>query len=343
MTRKLRWGIVSTGSIAGTLARALGKSRTGELLAVASRSQEAATRFATEHAVPRAYASYQQLLADPEVEVVYIATPHPSHAEWAIAAARAKKHILCEKPLAMNHREASAVVQVARENDVFLMEAFMYRCHPQTHELLSLIRRGVLGQVKAIHASFGFDGVFPATSRLVNNELGGGGILDVGCYPVSMARLVAGAANGQAFSDPFDVQALGYVGPSTRVDEYTVAICRFPGEILATLATSVQLLQDNVVRIFGTEARVLLQKPWLPAADGGFSEIVIERAAREPEVLRVAAAASPYGYEIDAVAMQIEQREAREMSLADSLGNARTLDRWRQAIGLTYAADAPQP
>ena len=184
ITRKLRWGIISTGAIAGTLARALGKSETSELLAVASRSPEAAARFAAEHAVPRAYASYEQLLADPEVEVVYIATPHPSHAEWAIAAARAKKHILCEKPLAMNEREVRAVVQAAREHDVFLMEAFMYRCHPQTHELVSLIRRGVLGQVKAIHASFGFYGAYPATSRIVNHELGGGGILDVGCYPV---------------------------------------------------------------------------------------------------------------------------------------------------------------
>ena len=340
MTRKLRWGIVSTGIIAGTLARALAKSQSSELIAVASRSQEAAARFAAEHAVSRAYASYEQLLSDPEVEVVYIATPHPSHAEWAIAAARAKKHILCEKPLAMNQREVSAIVQAARENDVFLMEAFMYRCHPQTHELLSLIRRGVLGQVKAIHASFGFDGVFPATSRLVNNELGGGGILDVGCYPVSMARLVAGAACGQAFSEPLEVHALGHVGASTRVDEYTVAICKFPGEILATLSTSVQLLQDNVVRIFGSEARVLLREPWLPAPNGGSSEILIERAGREPEVLRVAADASPYGYEIDAVAAQLEQREAREMSLEDSLGNALTLDRWRRAIGLTYAADA---
>ncbi|MEP7051157.1 MAG: Gfo/Idh/MocA family oxidoreductase [Pseudomonadota bacterium] len=342
MTRKLRWGIISTGSIAGTLARALATSKTSELVAVASRSADAAARFAAEHAVARAYASYEQLLADPEVEVVYIATPHPSHAQWAIAAARAKKHILCEKPLAMNEREVRAVVQAARENDVFLMEAFMYRCHPQTRELVSLIQRGVLGQVKAVHACFGFSGAFSATGRLLNNELGGGGILDVGCYPVSLARLVAGAANGQPFCEPLEVHALGHLGPSTRVDEYAVAICKFPGEILATLATSVQLEQDNVVRIFGTEARVLLRQPWLPAPDGGFSEILIERRNREPETLRVSAHQSPYAYEVDTVAAQIAQREAREMTLADSLGNAQALDRWRQGIGLTYPADLPQ-
>ena len=154
-----------------------------------------------------------------------------------------------------------------------------------------------------------------------------------------MARLVAGAANAQPFTDPLEVHALGHVGQTTHVDEYTVAICKFPGEILATLATSVQLDQDNVVRIFGTEARVLLRKPWLPAPNGGFSEILLERAGREPETLPVAAAVGPYEYEIDAVAAQLTAREAREMTLADSIGNAQTLDRWRRAIGLSYAAD----
>ena len=340
MANRLRWGILSTGKIAGTLARTLARSRTGELVAVASRSAESAARFADEHHVPRAHGSYQALLADPEVEVVYIATPHPSHAEWAVAAARAKKHILCEKPLAMNLAQVSAVVKAAREQDVFLMEAFMYRCHPQTRELVALLRAGALGRVKAIHASFGFDGVFPPTSRLINNELGGGGILDVGCYPVSMARLIAGVVNGQPFCDPLELQAVGHLGQSSRVDEYSVAICKFPGEILATLATSVQLLQDNVVRVFGSEGRLLLREPWLPAESGGFSEILIERAGRAPESIRVAAACSPYEYEVDAVAAQIERRQAREMTVADSLGNAATLDRWRKAIGLSYAADS---
>jgi predicted dehydrogenase len=336
---KLRWGIVSTGAIAGTLARALGNSKTCQLVAVASRTSESAARFAREFGVPHAHGSYEALLADPEVDVVYIATPHPSHAQWAIAAARAKKHILCEKPLAMNHGEVSAVVRAAREHDVFLMEAFMYRCHPQTRELVRLLRAGALGQVRAIHASFGFNGVFPATSRITNNELGGGGILDVGCYPVSMARLVAGVALGQPFSEPLEVHAVGHVGQSSRVDEYTVAICKFPGEILATLATAVHLLQDNVVRIFGSEGQLLLREPWLPARGRDFSEIVIERPGRDPETIRVEAPQGPYEYEVDAVAANIEARETCEMTLTDSLGNAQTLDRWRRAIGVTYTAD----
>ena len=340
-TRKLRWGIISTGKIARTFANSLSQSLSGELVSVASRTQEGASAFAAEFGVARAHGSYQALLEDPEVEAVYIAPPHPFHARWAIAAARAKKHVLCEKPLGMNHAEVSSIVQAARENDVFLMEAFMYRCHPQTREVARLLRAGALGRVKAIQASFGIDGAYPASGRLLNNELGGGGILDVGCYPVSMARLVAGIANGEPFSEPLELLALGHVGEGSQVDEYASAILKFPGEILASLATAVQLWQDNGVRIFGTEGRLWLRTPWHPAKDTDHSEIVIERPKREPEVIRVPSQGTVYGYEIDAVRAQIEQRQAAEMSWADSLGNALTLDRWRRALGVTFAADQP--
>src|SRR6187551_1168106 len=259
--RKLRWGILSTGKIARTFARSLAVSESGELVAVASRTPEGASAFAAEFGVARAHGSYEALLADPEVEVVYIAPPHPFHAHWSILAARAKKHVLCEKPLGMNHAEVEAIVQAARENDVFLLEAFMYRCHPQTREVARLLRSGALGQIKAIQASFGIDGAYPSSSRLLNNELGGGGILDVGCYPVSMARLVAGVVNGEQFSEPLSLKALGFVGESSRVDEYSSAILKFPGEIVATLSSAVQLWQDNSVRIFGSEGRLLLRTP----------------------------------------------------------------------------------
>ena len=338
-SRKLRWGIISTGKIAHTFARSLAVSESGELVAVASRGSERATAFAAEFGVSRAHGSYEALLADPEVEAVYIATPHPFHAQWSVAAARAKKHVLCEKPLGMNHAEVEAIVQAARENDVFLLEAFMYRCHPQTREVARLLRAGALGQIKAIQASFGIDGAYPSSSRLLNNELGGGGILDVGCYPVSMARLVAGIANGEPFSEPLELLALGHVGESSRVDEYAAAILKFPGEVVASLATGVQLWQDNSVHIFGSEGRLSLRTPWHPANDADFSEILIERPKREVEIIRVSAPGTTYSYEIDAVRAQLEQRQAAEMSWADSLGNALTLDRWRQALGVTFAAD----
>ncbi len=335
---KLRWGIISTGNIARTLARAIQSAPSHELVAVASRSLEPAQTFAREHGASRAHGSYEALLDDPAVDVVYIATPHPSHAEWSVKAARAKKHILCEKPLGMNLREVEAIVRAARENDVFLMEAFMYRCAPQTRKLIELIESGVIGRVHALEASFGFDGSFSPSSRLLANELGGGGILDVGCYPVSIARLIAGAATGSSFAEPTSVLGLGHVG-STGVDEYATAILKFPGEIVASLATSVQLLRHNVVRVFGREGQILLREPFLPAREGGASEISIERPGREPEVLRLEAPASLYVHEIEAVRAQLEHREAREMSLADSLGNARALDQWRSALGVRYAAD----
>jgi predicted dehydrogenase len=341
-TRKLRWGIISTGRIARTFAQSLAQSESGELVCVASRTAEAAARFAAEFGVSRAHGSYEALLADPEVEAVYIATPHPWHANWSIQAARAKKHVLCEKPLGMNHAEVAAIVQAARDNDVFLMEAFMYRCHPQTREVVRLLRSGALGRVKSIQASFCIDGAYPASGRILNNELGGGGILDVGCYPVSMARLVAGLAIGEPFSEPLTLHALGHVGESSRVDEYASAILKFPGEIVATLATAVQLWQDNSVRIFGSEGRLWLRAPWHPARDADYSEIVIERPKREVEIIRVPAAAPIYSYEIDAVRAQLECRQAEEMSWADSLGNALTLDRWRSALGVTFAADRAQ-
>jgi len=339
--RKLRWGIISTGKIARTFARSLAQSESGELVSVASRTLEGASQFAAEFGVSRAHGSYQALLADPEVEVVYIATPHPWHAHWSVLAARAKKHVLCEKPLGMNHAEVSAIVQAARDNDVFLMEAFMYRCHPQTRELARLLRSGTLGRIKSIQASFCIDGAYPASGRLLNNELGGGGILDVGCYPVSMARLVAGIANGEPFTEPLSLHAHGHVGESSKVDEYTSAILKFPGEIVATLAAAVQLWQDNSVRIFGSEGRLWLPAPWHPARDAQHSEIVIERPKRDAEVIRVPAPGTIYSYEIDAVRAQLEQRQAAEMSWADSLGNALTLDRWRHALGVTFASDQP--
>src|SRR5688572_32176004 len=197
---RLNWGILGTGSIAGTFAEFLPASKTGNLLAVASRAPDRAARFAREWGVPRHYASYEALLADPDVRAVYVSTPHPQHKQWATRAAAAGKHVLCEKPLCLNHADAAAVIDAARAHGVFLMEAFMYRCHPQTRKLIDLLRGGAIGEVRAVHAAFSFRAPFDPASRLFNKALGGGGILDVGCYPVSMARLVAGVAAGADFA-----------------------------------------------------------------------------------------------------------------------------------------------
>ncbi len=139
MANTLHWGILGAGTIAKTFARALSGSTTGKLVAIASRTRQKAEAFAQEFNIPHAHGSYERLLADPEVKAVYIAAIHPEHAPWAIRAAEAGKHILCEKPLGMNFAQAMAIVEAARLNDVFLMEAFMYRCHPQTQRLLELL------------------------------------------------------------------------------------------------------------------------------------------------------------------------------------------------------------
>ncbi|MBV9229101.1 MAG: Gfo/Idh/MocA family oxidoreductase, partial [Chloroflexi bacterium] len=202
MSRTLTWGIIGTGRIAGIFANGIAESKTGTLLAVGSRTQASADKFGETWNVERRYGSYAALLADSDVQAVYIATPHPLHAEWAIKAAEAGKHVLCEKPIALNHAEAMAIIEAALRHDVFLMEAFMYRCHPQTAKLIELVRSGVIGKVRVIQASFSFHTTFRPESRLLNNALGGGGILDVGGYCASMARLIAGAAVGKDFADP---------------------------------------------------------------------------------------------------------------------------------------------
>ncbi|MCM8788874.1 MAG: Gfo/Idh/MocA family oxidoreductase, partial [Candidatus Omnitrophica bacterium] len=236
MKKHLSWGIISTGSIAGAFAEGIGKSETGSLVAVASRDIKKAQVFAEKFNVPKAYGSYEQLLQDSLVEAVYIATPHPTHAEWAIKAAEAGKHILCEKPIGINHAEAMAIIEAAAENNVFLMEAFMYRCHPQTKKLVELLQQKVIGDVRVIQATFSFYASFNPESRLYNNSLGGGGILDVGCYCTSMARLVAGVATTGEIAEPVELKGYGHIG-STGVDEWAIAAVKFPNDIVAQLST----------------------------------------------------------------------------------------------------------
>ncbi|MGI8854415.1 MAG: aldo/keto reductase [Thermomicrobiales bacterium] len=338
MEERLRWGILGTGAIAQTFARGLAVSRTGRLVAVGSRTQAAAASFGDAFAVAHRHGSYDDLLADADVQAVYISTPHPMHAEWAIKAAEAGKHILCEKPLTLNHAEAMAVVEAARAHHVFLMEAFLYRCHPQTDALIELIRSGTIGTVRLIQATFGFNATFSPAGRLFRQDLGGGGILDAGCYPVSIARLIAGAATGAGFADPIAVTGTAHIGAVSRVDEYAVAAMRFPGDILAELATGVQVRLENVVRVFGSEGQLCIPAPWLPSRGGAPTELIVERAGEEPRTVSAPATIDPYAVEADYVAEQAAAGMVSPpaMTWEDSLGNMHALDRWRDSIGLVY-------
>jgi predicted dehydrogenase/diketogulonate reductase-like aldo/keto reductase len=341
----LNWGILSTGSIAQTFARALAQSKTGKLVAVGSRTQANAEKFGKEYGVTRCHASYDALLADPEVQAVYIAPPHPMHAEWAIKAAEAGKHILCEKPIGMNHAEAMAIIEAARENDVFLMEAFMYRCHPQTAKLVELLREKAVGEIRTIHASFSFHANLPPHGRHRANELGGGGILDVGCYCASMARLIAGVATGRQFAEPLEVKAVAQLGKDTGTDEWAMAVMKFPENILAHLSCGVLVHQENVVKIYGSEGSILIPQPWIPARDGGTTKIIVHRLNDEtPQDILIKTDEPLYAIEADTVAANLANRQAKfpAMSWDDTLGNMKTLDCWRESIALVYEQEKPQ-
>jgi len=341
---KLRWGIIGTGLIAKEFADGINASTTGELSAVASRTRASAETFGDAYRVPHRFDSYQSMLDSSLVDAVYICTPHPMHAEWSIKAAEAGKHILVEKPIGMNWFETMAMIDAARVNDVFLMEAFMYRCHPQMRKLAEIIRAGAIGAVQMIRASFSYAAGFDPANRQYNNDLGGGGILDVGCYPVSIARLIAGAAQGKSFAEPIDVKGVGHLGP-TGVDHYAAAVLRFAGDLIAQVCTGIGLNthNDNIVEIFGSDGKITLPDPWIPSRwDRSPAKIILKRhKEKSPETILVPCADDLYTCEADEVARNISARQAPAMSWDDSLGNMRVLDRWRAELGLVYESEKP--
>jgi predicted dehydrogenase len=329
---KLGWGLLATGFIAAEFARAIRGSDTGHVAAVASRDPDRAAAFAAEHEVAVVHGGYQALLEDPNVDVVYVATPHSLHSEWTIKAADAGKHVLCEKPLALNQPEAAAMIEAARRNDVFLMEGFMYRTHPQTQRLVELLRDGAIGRVELIDVAMSFWADAASAPRLVDPNLGGGAILDVGCYCTSMALLVA-AATGRQPPEPIELRAHGYIDPRDRVDHFALASMRFDGDLYAQLSCGVRLAEENRVRIHGDEGAIELVRPCWVSFEPEETSIVISPHAREPRVIRIQAAKPLLSYEVDHVAAHIHGRQSPAMSWDESLRNMRTLDRWREAIG----------
>lgn len=347
MDDTIRWGLLATGAIAKAFANGVKASQTGKLTAVGSRSQEKAEAFGQTFGIPNRHGSYEALLADPEVDAVYISTPHPQHAEWAIKAAEAGKHVLVEKPIGLNQYAAQAMIDAAATNGVFLMEAYMYRCHPQTARLCELIREGVIGEVRVIQATFSFGSSFNPESRLWSNALAGGGIMDVGGYTTSIARLVAGAAHGKPFLDPIAVTGAGHLHPETHVDAWAIGTLKFPGEIVASLATGISVNQENVVRVFGSEGNILVPNPYVAARDGAMpSKIIVNRRGEDPREINIDSPVTSFAHEADVCGRAIQagrtQAEAPAMSWDDTLGNIRTQDAWRAAVNLTYESEQPQ-
>ena len=299
MNEKIRWGLLGTGAIARCLAENIPNSRTGVLHAVGSRTADAARQFADRHNVPNAHGSYDALLGDPGVDAVYVSTPHPMHAEWAIKAMRAGKHVLCEKPFALNAAVAGAMVAAAEQAGVLLMEAFMWRCHPQTAELVRLLRDKTIGDVKLIAASFGFKSTFDPKSRLWSNALAGGGIMDVGCYPVSAARLVAGAAVGRPFAHPSQTVGVAVLA-DTGVDRVAAATLRFDSGIVAQLSTTLDAAPENDLKIYGTDGWLHLPNPWQTDRTKPVAGKIIVHKSGDARTIDVPADKTSFAYEVDA-------------------------------------------
>lgn len=342
----LGWGIVGPGSIAKAFADALPHSRTGRLVAIATRDP-GRPGLAERFPGARIHAGYEAMLADPEVEAIYIATPHPAHAEWAIKAAEAGKHVLCEKPMAVSAPEAEAMIAAARRSGTFLGEAFMYRLHPMTAKIVELVKSKAVGELRMIRSSFGFNMAFDPKHRLFANETAGGGILDVGCYPVSMARLIAGAAAGKPFLDPVKVSGAAHFC-ETGADDWATATMAFPGGVIADVATSIGVAQDNVLRVSGTEGWIEVKDFWFASGkEGGTGTIAIHRKDREPETITVTEPGWLYAFEIDAAGEAIragrQQFDPPGMTWADTLGNMRALDAWRKSVGLVYGFEQARP
>lgn len=354
----LKWGILGAGRIARVFAKGLSTSTTGRLAAVASRTEGAAQAFAKEFPVEHAYEGYDRLLADPDIDAVYISLPNHLHALWTIRCAEAGKHILCEKPLTTNYAEAMTAIEACRANDVFMMEAFMYRCHPQTARLAQLIREGAIGRVRVIQAHFSFNMQGPQVNIRQQNDASGGGIMDVGCYCVSLARLIAGAANGQGFANPIvlnsgysqtvALKAFGHIGAESRVDEWTTAAVQFPGDIVANLTCGIQVRVDSPLRIWGSQGHIIVPNPWFPGherhgGEDGARILIYLDGQDQPQEEIVRGGLPLYSIEADTVARHIQDRQAPSpcMTWDDSLGNMLTLDAWRRDIGLTFDTEKP--
>lgn len=339
MAKKLNWGILTTGWIARKFTTDLLQSETGRFAAVGARNLADAQKFAADFGGGNAHGSYEALLADPAVEAVYIGTPHPWHAEWAIKAAQAGKHILCEKPLTLSLADTERVLAAAKQHDVLLMEAYMYRFHPQTKRVVELVRGGAFGRLRLIRASFNVMMGFNPEHRMFKKALGGGTILDLGCYPVTYSRHIAGAVQGNEFAEPVEFSGTGHVRPEVGTDDFATAVAKFPGDILAELSCGATVLNDNSVELHGTAGWLHVPNPFTPGLLGQEEKIILHRpGAGAEEIVIRSPGVGLYAYEADAFAAAL-WGGAREVPLAthaDTLGTARLLDRWLAGAGVRY-------
>jgi D-xylose 1-dehydrogenase (NADP+, D-xylono-1,5-lactone-forming) len=306
----VKWGIVSTANINRNVIPGAHASDKVELVAVGSRDQAKADAYAHEWKIPRAYGSYEALLADPDVEAVYISLPNTLHVEWSIKALEAGKHVLCEKPFSRHPEEVEAAFDAAGRTGMLLTEAFMYRHNPQTKKLQELVDGGAIGDLRLIRSSFSYS-LYDTDNIRLRAEVEGGALMDVGCYCVSGSRLLGG--------EPTEVRAGAWYGPS-GTDWVFTGLLRFPNDVLATFDCGTALPNRNELEAIGSEGSLFLADPWHvknPGIELRHGETV-ERIEIELQ--------DSYRLELENLSDAIRGEGELLLGREDALGQARTLE-----------------
>jgi len=311
MQKILNWGLLSTARINRALIKPLNASKRTRLLAVASRSLDSAQAYAREHKIPRAHGSYEDLLADPEIDVIYNSLPNHLHAEWTIKALRAGKHVLCEKPLALTLYEVDAMISASKETGKVLAEAFMYRHHAQTLKVKEIVDSGELGKIQLIKGAFSFSLTREGNYRFYK-EMGGGSIWDVGCYPISFARMVVG-------EEPLEVFGWQVTGQGGSDDSFFGQM-KFRDEIYAQFDSSFKFPFRTYIEIIGTQGVLYIPFPFKPEIK---NEIVLTRDGKEQKI-RVKGQELYLG-EVEDMCDAVLNNQLPGVSLEDSRGNVKTI------------------
>jgi xylose dehydrogenase (NAD/NADP) len=310
MKGPVRFGFLSTARINRMLLAAAEKSEAVEVLAVASRERERAEAYAAEHEIDRAYGSYEELLADADIEAVYVSLPNSLHVEWSIKALEAGKHVLCEKPLTRHAAEAEAAFDAAESAGLVLMEAFMWRHSPQTAKLVQLAEGGVIGNLRLVRATFSFPVEGRRNIRL-DPELGGGALMDVGTYCVSAARLLGG--------EPERVYGEHVIG-DTGVDLLFTGTLRFPRGVIAQVDSGLELPRRDALEVVGDEGSLVIPDPWLAR------RLVLHLRREESREEIALPPADPYRLELENMSAAIRGEAEPLLGRADAVGQARALE-----------------
>ncbi|WP_049577081.1 Gfo/Idh/MocA family protein [Streptomyces sp. SBT349] len=324
--RPVRWGILATGSIAGKLAGDLAPLPDAEVTAVGSRSPQSAEAFARRFGIPRAHGSWAALAADPDVDVVYVATPHNAHHAAVRRCLEAGKAVLCEKPFTRSAAQAEELVDLARERGVFLMEAMWMYCNPAIRRMAELVRNGAIGEVTAVHADFGIGGPLDPGHRLLDPALAGGALLDLGVYPVSFAHLVLG--------EPAEIAAWGRLRGG--VDVSTGMLLGYASGAVAALTCSLVADTARTAAVTGSRGRIEFPR-------GFFSpeRFTLHREGAEPEEFAGPGPAGSFAHQANEVmrCLRAGETESPLVPLDGSLAVMRTLDAVRDRIGLRYPGE----